>query len=77
MPLQRVVKLSKREALVKGLKGKTYTAIIQNGIDIPESPDTCFVEFIHRTPVISRFENVRNTLENTTPSGTTTLEMFY
>ena len=77
MPTQRIVKLSKKDALVKGIKGKTYKAIIQKGIAIPKNPATCFVEFINRTPVISRFDDIeKTTLRNSTP-GTTTLEMFF
>ena len=77
MPTQRIVKLSDREALVKGIKGKTYKAIIQKGIAIPKNPATCFVEFINRTPVISRFDEMEKThLKNSSP-GTTTLEMFF
>lgn len=77
MPTQRIVKLSKKDALVKGIKGKTYKAIIQKGIAIPKNPATCFVEFINRTPVISRFDDIeKNTLKNSTP-GITTLEMFF
>jgi len=76
MPTQRIVKLSKREALVRGIKGRTYKAIIQKGIAIPKNPDTCFVEFINRTPVISSFDEFEKTsLEDSTP-GVTTLEMF-
>ena len=77
MPTQRIVKLSTKEALVKGIKGKTYKAIIQKGIAIPKNPDTCFVEFINRTPVISRFDDIEKIpLKNSTP-GATTLEMFF
>ena len=76
MPIQRIVKLSSKEALVRGIKGKTYKAIIQKGIAIPKNPDTCFVEFINRTPVISSFDEFEEIpLENSSP-GTTTLEMF-
>ena len=76
MPTQRIVKLSKKEALVRGIKGKTYKAIIQKGIDIPKNPITCFVEFVNRTPVISRFDDIEKTpLKSSTP-GITTLEMF-
>ena len=77
MPTQRIVKLFKKDALVKGIKGKTYKAIIQKGIAIPKNPDTCFVEFKNRTPVISRFDVMEKIpLENSTP-GTTTLKMFF
>jgi hypothetical protein len=77
MPTQRIIKLSKKEALVRGIKGKTYKAIIQKGIAIPKNPDTCYVEFINSTPIISHFDNIEKiSLENSTP-GTTTLEMFF
>ncbi|MDR2967769.1 MAG: hypothetical protein LBU74_07455 [Methanobacteriaceae archaeon] len=76
MPTQRIIKLFKKEALVRGIKGKTYKAIIQKGIAIPKDPDTCFVEFMNKTPVISRFDDMEQTyLENSTPK-ITTLEMF-
>ena len=77
MPTQSIVKLSKKEALVKGIKGKTYKAIIQKGIAIPENPATCFVEFINRTPVISRFDDMETPQLNNSTPGMTTLEMFY
>jgi hypothetical protein len=77
MPTQRIIKLFKREALVRGIKGKTYKAIIQKGIAIPKNPDTCFVEFINKTPVISHFDDMEKiSLQNSTP-GPTTLEMFF
>jgi len=76
MPTQRIIKLSKKEALVRGIKGKTYKAIIRKGIAIPKDPDTCYVEFINSTPVISRFDKHEEVpLENTMP-GMTTLKMF-
>lgn len=77
MPTQRIVKLFKKDALVKGIKGKTYKAIIQKGISIPKNPDTCFVEFINRTPVISRFDEMERIPLKNNSLGTTTLEMFF
>ncbi|MCL2115858.1 MAG: hypothetical protein FWH29_06530 [Methanobrevibacter sp.] len=77
MPTQSIVKLSKKEALVKGIKGKTYKAIIQKGIAIPKNPVTCFVEFINRTPVISRFDDIEKVPLENSPPGITTLEMFF
>jgi len=76
MPTQRIIKLSKKEALVRGIKGKTYTAVIRKGIAIPDNPDTCFVEFINKTPVISRFDEFEETPQDNSSSGVTTLEMF-
>ena len=76
MPTQRIVKLSKKEALVRGIKGRTYKAIIQKGIAIPKNPDTCFVEFINRTPVISSFDDMDEIHSENSPRGITTLEMF-
>ncbi|MCL2156628.1 MAG: hypothetical protein FWH54_03255 [Methanobrevibacter sp.] len=76
MPTQRIIKLSKKEALVRGIKGRTYKAIIREGIAIPKNPDTCYVEFINSTPVISRFDKIEKVpLENSMP-GMTTLKMF-
>ena len=77
MPTQAILQLSKREALVTGVKGRPYRAVIKSGINIPKNPDTCFVEFIDSNPIISRFDNIEKTpLENYEP-GTTTLEMFF
>jgi len=76
MPIQRIVKLSSKEALVRGIKGKTYKAIIQKGIAIPKNPATCFVEFINKTPVISHFDEFEEVSFDNNPPGTTTLEMF-
>ncbi|MBZ9570384.1 hypothetical protein KQY27_02345 [Methanobrevibacter sp. TMH8] len=79
MPTQRLIKLFKKDALVRGIRGKTYKAIIQEGINIPENPNTCYVEFINKTPVISHFDDIKDiqkvSLEKNI-SGITTLEMF-
>lgn len=76
MPTQRIIKLFEKKAIVKGIKGKTYTAIIKKGINVPQDPDTCFVEFINRTPVISHFDEMEENSIKNNISGITTLEMF-
>ena len=76
MPTQRLIKLFKKDALVRGIRGKTYKAIIQEGINIPENPNTCYVEFINKTPVISHFDDIKKISLEKNISGITTLEMF-
>ena len=76
MPTQAILRLSKREALVEGVKGRPYRAVIKRGINIPENPDTCFVEFINRNAIISRFDERKTTSSKSHLTGTTTLEMF-
>ena len=77
MPTQAILQLSKREALVKGIKGRPYRAVIKRGVDIPKNPNTCFVEFIDSNPIISRFDNMEKTALEYHDPGTTTLEMFF
>ena len=76
MPIQSIIRLSKREALVEGVKGRPYRAVIKRGIDIPKNPDKCYVEFINNDPIVSRFENKETAPIENYLSGTTTLDMF-